>query len=77
MMTAHLAILSFFIGRPIGRARPGRAVPQVDERPRGRWAALLRRPWQERAPPLHRLNNHLRRDIGLPPLDERNRWPRW
>lgn len=75
MMTAHLAILSFFIGRPIGRALPSRTVTQA-ERPAGRLMTLLRRPWQERAPPLHRLSNHLRRDIGLPPLDERNRW-RW
>lgn len=36
-------------------------------------AALGRRRWQQ-APPFAGMNNHLRRDIGLPPFDDARRW---
>lgn len=35
-------------------------------------AALGRRRWQQ-APPFNHMNDHLRRDIGLPPLNDRGR----
>jgi hypothetical protein len=34
------------------------------------WAALRRRRWQ-RARPFIYMNDHLRRDVGLPPLEDR------
>lgn len=36
-------------------------------------AALGRRRWQQ-APPFIHMNDHLRRDIGLPPYGERDRF---
>ena len=36
--------------------------------------ALLKRGQGTQGPPLAHLSNHIRRDIGLDPVPERNRW---
>lgn len=69
MMTTP--ITTMFLGRRLGQRLLVRLAlwRHRRRRPGGR----LRRPPQ--APPGLLLNNHLRRDIGLPPVDDTRFWP--
>jgi len=72
MITTHLVLAAELMNRRLFARNPrpeGREGP-ADRRP----AALLRRLRAPHAPPVGGLGNHLRRDIGLPPVAERNDW---
>jgi hypothetical protein len=66
MLTTHLALISFILGRAAGGAARRQASPLRSLARRiGRALAALRPPSRVHDLPL---NNHLRRDIGLDPL---------
>ncbi len=75
MITAHLAFIGFLLRRP----RPGRAGPSLNDQAAGFGRALramLNRRLRQHAPPSQFLNDHLRRDIGLPPFHDAGDWYR-
>lgn len=82
MTTMNTAILALAFERWLAASAPAGRGADRSEDPEGgrRWRPLatLRHRWQANAPPVARLSNHIRRDIGLPPLPERRgwQWPR-
>ena len=74
MTTMQEALFALLLGRARQRERTEPSATDLSrtERPP---RPKLRRAAFRRLPPAERLSNHLRRDIGLPPLpDEGGRW---
>jgi len=61
---SNTAITMLFRGRRLGH----RVVTHVRALLFGRRFVAGRRRWRPHAPPIWPLSNHLRRDIGLPPI---------
>jgi len=73
MMTAHLLFLAEILGRNSLFLRRRRPEDRPGQRPRRLVDAVAR--WRrQQAPPADRLSNHLRRDIGLDPVRDRDHW---
>ena len=73
MNLSHLALMGVFVSRKNGSLRsnrpeggPGMSFAQL--------LAVLFGWRRAQSPPVQRLSNHLRRDIGLAPLADRRDW---
>ena len=72
MITSHLMFMAEMFGRNSGTLRSN----ESEDRPVSRLSRLLSivgSRLRKHSPPMP-LTNHMRRDIGLDPLPERNEW---
>jgi len=72
MITSHLILMAEMLGRNSGLRRSTESEDRPVSR-LGRMLSVFGRRLRQHSPPLP-LTNHLRRDIGLAPLPERNEW---
>ena len=74
MITMTVSFVALILGRIRQKERPGPGPATSDRAGRG-LRSRLQRARQRHPPPVTRLSNHLRRDIGLAPLPEdKIRW---
>jgi len=73
MNLSYLALMGVFAGRNGGFLRSNRPEDRSGQ-PLGRLLSVLFGWRRAQSPPVQHLSNHLRRDIGLPPVAQRRDW---
>lgn len=72
MITSHLMLMAELLGREGGLRRSSESEDRPVSR-LGRMLAVFGNRLRQHSPPAA-LSNHMRRDIGLDPLPQRNDW---
>ncbi len=72
MITSHLMLMAELLGRESGLRRSNESEDRPVSR-LGRMLSVFGNRLRQHSPPAA-LSNHMRRDIGLDPLPERNDW---